>query len=531
MSFNLIANLGLDTQQFSRSLKGAERGVNRFQGLMSKIGITAGAMTITRFFMQVVRNARDAEGELDKNTAAVKRFADSMDSLSAGVMRAGTNIVGTLNRIGETIGNNISILFGATHEQIREAERASKGALEAEQRLAEVRAKHAAEAARAAEIQESNAKKLIQLRRAEMSEVEALAARERDLLRIRERIADLDQPGRNLSGGLQRELAELKSQELDIEIQIARERQNGLRQTERETEAIRVRLSTLKEEMKLDRLSDAEQLIELETRRIQLLETREKKLWENTAEAARDFSQAELDILENLKAQEAIRERIAAQEKRDAEIIESLQIRIAEEQAAAQLSRLDGAARLEEITRRIANLNQLIDATREEGNEAEALQLTLQRNRLEQDRLTTEERITEQLRLQREEMQMQLDRKTEIARRESQSFRERSTVTLAALASGRFGRGAASDARRVQEIESRAQQARTRGNEALADRLTSEALQRRSGIAGLSQMEADPQKAFRDALEDTNEAIRQGNEKLLAELNQLRTGPVNGGRN
>ena len=527
MAFSLLAKLGLDTQQFQRQLKNAERSVNRFTSLLGKIGIGAAAFQVVRWFQAVVRNANEAETGTDRNIDAIQRFSAQLSKVGEAAMSFGTAVLGGLNRFGEAIGDSISkVFFGATQEQLDALRRSEAAVREAEQRLAAIRERNEKSAKQAVEVRESNEKKLADLRRAEMSDLERIADRERELLQIRERMAELRNAEHGLTGRGELELAQLESQSLDIQIQIANEKQRQAESVRKETEEVRARIGLLQSEMAFDRLSDAEKLEELERRRIDLMETREKALWENTAEAARDFSKSELQIIENLQEQERIRQRIADQEKRDAEIIADLQRRITEEESAFQLMRLDGASRVEEITRRIADLNQRIEARRQDGDEAGALRLELERNRLERDRLQTEEQITRELERQKAEITQQMQMQQEMARRESQAFRERSTVSLSDLASGRFGRGAASDARRIQEIEERARQARVRGNEGLADRLTQDALQRRGRISGLSEFERDPQAAFKEALEDTNNAIRETNERIFNELNALRTEPV-----
>ena len=469
MSFSLIAKLGLDTKDVQASLMSAERSVDRFQSVMGKVGIAVGAMTITRFFMGVVQTARTATGELDENTAAVQRFARGLDALSARAEAVGMSVVGSLNRMGEAMGDSLSRALGASDEQLAQARRSAEAAAIAVERLAEARSRHAAAANEAARLAERNLDAEERLRLSVLSTIERQADAEDRLKRVREAMARLPQ-GANPGGETQLKREQLRAEELAILTEISQIETRANQERERAVEQARARVDELIEAYRIERLSNAERLAEIEVQR----------------SAARERAQA-MATEKNGRA-----ESLLAQE------------------------------RLLRLTRERDNI--LAKMREDERRETE------QRKRMEEEmarkRTEREQSILSLMRQQRDTVAELTDRQRSIIRDAQSAFRERSTVSLTDLASGQFGRGPASDARRIMALEDRARQARVRGNDREADRLTREALERRRRIPGLSDFERDPGAVFRDALEDTNRAITDGNTRIEEELRLLRTQPL-----
>jgi hypothetical protein len=110
MSFtsSLIAKLGMNNAEFKAKLKESvdesksfERGWKDLGKLFAAGGITT---AVIGFFRSMIEHAREATGQIDSNTAAVRRFGDSWDSTVKGAKNFGVQFLGTLNQVGEYIG-------------------------------------------------------------------------------------------------------------------------------------------------------------------------------------------------------------------------------------------------------------------------------------------------------------------------------------------------------------------------------------------------------------------------------------------
>ncbi len=88
----------------------AKRSVDRFKEV-AEFGKSLLAIAgITTVFRSLVEHANSATGEIDENTKAVKRFGQAFSELKKGAMDAGVSLLGTLNSLGEAIGDGINRL-------------------------------------------------------------------------------------------------------------------------------------------------------------------------------------------------------------------------------------------------------------------------------------------------------------------------------------------------------------------------------------------------------------------------------------
>jgi hypothetical protein len=152
MSSDLLYSLGLDITDFKTSAKASKESADdikkSFKGFKDVLAAGGVATAVLGFFSQVVDYAQNAKGKLDENTAAVKRFGDSIDEGKKLTMQFGALVLGTFNRLGEAIGEAINIArFGWSQwAKDQDALAASSAAADAaEQRLADTKKKNGAE--------------------------------------------------------------------------------------------------------------------------------------------------------------------------------------------------------------------------------------------------------------------------------------------------------------------------------------------------------------------------------------------------
>jgi hypothetical protein len=109
------ATLGLDTTDFQTKAKDAEKQLKGFaEGVqnISKVFTAGGTITaVVGFFNSVVESARSSKNEMDSNVQAVRRFGDSMDQAKVMGADLAISVVGSLNRIGESIGETARGMF------------------------------------------------------------------------------------------------------------------------------------------------------------------------------------------------------------------------------------------------------------------------------------------------------------------------------------------------------------------------------------------------------------------------------------
>jgi hypothetical protein len=186
---SITAKFGLDAGPFNRGLsdvrqrlanvdqqaKDLNRNLGKLRTMMGMFAVAAiGIKMVGGFFRTAIDRANEMEGSLNKNAEAVRNFSQATDNLKKDLSELGAtiavNVVGSLNRVGEKMGDIIRIGVnlgkGISIEQtiadIEAGVKAREGELEGAEKL------KAAEQRRADRIKQ-NASELANLQRANQS--------------------------------------------------------------------------------------------------------------------------------------------------------------------------------------------------------------------------------------------------------------------------------------------------------------------------------------------------------------------------
>jgi hypothetical protein len=131
---DLLFSIGLDVSDLRTSARAAKeqaddikKGFKGFKDVLEFGGVGA---AVFGFFKAVVDHARNAKGELDENTAAVKRFADGIDEAKNTALGWGAQLVGFFNRAGEGLGMMIRSMIDGK-EAVKQAAKTEREAAEA----------------------------------------------------------------------------------------------------------------------------------------------------------------------------------------------------------------------------------------------------------------------------------------------------------------------------------------------------------------------------------------------------------------
>lgn len=218
----------------------------------------------------------------------------------------------------------------------------------------------------------------------------------------------------------------------------------------------------------------------------------------------------ELEALKKtqIETQEALRKLTEARQKRELD----LQNKIETVKLDALYEQMDEAEKLLELQRRLlaaekerAALNPFTASTEEalQANlkvtelqaqvDAKSLSIAKEKKKLAEDAADKELKNAEQIEKLR---------------------RERTSASLGDLESGRFGRGMASRARRVSQLEERATRARVRGRSELAERLAKQAEDLRDRIPGLRDSERSAEKVMESGFDKTVLAVESVREEI-----------------
>ena len=200
---SLIAELGLNTSEFHAKIENAKGSVDGLKKNFKMFGdlFAAGGMTTAMigFFRSMIDHAREAEGAIDENTAAVRRFGDSIDEAGKWAKDMGVKVLGFFNMAGEGIGMVVKAslrgwgnLFDAIKnldfkgaltafsDGLREVAEEEQGLAEAEKNLAETQARIAQEGKRrSAEAKQRREEEVDAAKKLQAAEREAAAEKER----------------------------------------------------------------------------------------------------------------------------------------------------------------------------------------------------------------------------------------------------------------------------------------------------------------------------------------------------------------
>lgn len=201
---NIWLALGLKPDGFRSNLKRARDDVREFEQDWKSLGkvLSAGGLVymVTNFFRSMTEHARQAKGEVDENTAAVRRFGEALEDNRNMANGWGVQVLGALNRVGESIGvlvkaserakvalwdslfkgdfsgaaNAVKTAFRSVYEEEKQLARTTKERAETEAAIAKANSKERAAAAAAAEKErqaaQDRAKAQYELYRAKLSQ-------------------------------------------------------------------------------------------------------------------------------------------------------------------------------------------------------------------------------------------------------------------------------------------------------------------------------------------------------------------------
>lgn len=177
---NIWLALGLKPDGFRSNLKRARDDVRDFERDWKSLGkvLSAGGLVymVTNFFRSMTEHAREAKGEIDENTAAVRRFGDAIEENRNMAAGWGVQVLGVLNRLGESFGvlikaserakvalwgslfsgdfsgaaNAVKTAFNSVYEEEKQLARTAKERAATEAAIAKANSKERATAAAAA---------------------------------------------------------------------------------------------------------------------------------------------------------------------------------------------------------------------------------------------------------------------------------------------------------------------------------------------------------------------------------------------
>src|SRR5690625_2642989 len=98
----IIARLGLDTTRFRAGVARAERSISRLFRAVRAIGVgrsISGLAALSASFLAIIRHPRDLDGELTKNQASAKQFAEAFDGIKTAALEKGVDLLGRWNSL------------------------------------------------------------------------------------------------------------------------------------------------------------------------------------------------------------------------------------------------------------------------------------------------------------------------------------------------------------------------------------------------------------------------------------------------
>lgn len=356
--FSADAGDGID--QLNKNVGGIKKGFNDLKDFMVGGGVIA---AVIGFFKMTYDTAKASADVNDKNTAAVVRFGDAVAGEFNRTKDAAVQIVGTFNRIGESIGTNIkrigSVLTGTTesfdaNEKILNETERSLRSVEAS--LANAK-KHAAEFNALSAESKAQTEKRVELEQKALTATEQKSILEQKLLEAQRAEADA---GENALARRIAQVAQMKigNQLFEVEKALSDEAVKNDEKRRSEADARhKIQLDGLdnldKEAILMQEINDAQGLIAsgvlsikdteyqrtvLADRQAELLKTQNK-----IADEGKKIAEATEQLAE--KQNEFSSEMLSAQEKYNAAKKEEAKLR-------AQIAEMpDGLDKIKEETR------------------------------------------------------------------------------------------------------------------------------------------------------------------------------------
>lgn len=331
-------------------------------------------------------------------------------------------------------------------------------------------------------------------------------------------VGNLNRAGESLGDFVSKVVFGMSQAEIDAANRIAKKQEEAKERRERERQR-RIEISAeirkmedatdaAREKAAFERMSDLEKEEEIK-RRIAAAEKDLAMAMESPAGGA--------DVI---KAQSDAALKVINLELQLEKLVESRLNKQADLERQINQERLDGyyaamteAEQLEELQQR------LLDAERKhadlEGSggieeQAAYLEVIRLRNQVAgKERSITKERE----RIEKDIADKRLNTENQI----SKMIRDRTTASLSDLEGGGFGRGRASQARRVRQLEERAARARVRGNDELADRLAGRAGSLRDRIPGIRDSDRSAEQVMKSGFDETVSAV----DKVTDAINKL----------
>jgi hypothetical protein len=307
---SITARLGLDPTAFERGLARANKAVGGLAkvGAAMQFGAAAGVGALGALFTSVMQRARDSEGALDKNTAAVKRYAQAWDDLKKGAVEAGTAMLGSLNRAGEATGNALNRFFrGETREDQADADRSGAAAVERERALAALRAANSPEKVAAAQAALAAAQAKADYEA--MDRAEKIAHMGARIWELDQQIADAKFRGADMAA-LQLEQFEAQLTVDKLRAETSKQEGEARKKAMDELAAAQKKLAEAEADYAYDQLSNSQQLAALQSEILRIDQAINQ-------EGATALQRTELMIqrTETLRRLDAARARVAAEQQ------------------------------------------------------------------------------------------------------------------------------------------------------------------------------------------------------------------------
>jgi hypothetical protein len=367
---DLLYSVGLDITDLKTSARAAKeqaddikRGFKGFKDVIEFGGVGA---AVFGFFRSVIAHAMELKGPLDDNTAAVRRFGGALTEAKEGTLSWGAQVLGFWNRAGEGIGMTIRAMIDGS-AQVRQAAQTEREAQEAIVAMEKER-KANGEALKkiSADLAELDRErtKLALADLTTQEKVNLAVQQVRDA-----RAAEAASAGSTL----ERRKLHLATQQAEVDLLRqfgVQDKENADKKSKTDEAATKaaeehIKLADKLVKLRFEALSDEEKLLSLETEHAGIIAA-----IADDKQRGADTTQAEISLLENINAIEAVRlklvearaaaERTAAKEAAEAakaaQIAEELARR---ERAAKSIQFRSGADfanasddALEEIVRR-----------------------------------------------------------------------------------------------------------------------------------------------------------------------------------
>lgn len=322
---DLLYSVGLDVTDLKTSARVAKeqadeikRGFKGFKDVLEFGGVGA---VVFSFFRSVIDYAKNMKGPLDENTAAVRRFGESLTEGNQSLLGLGAQALGFVNRVGERIGFWMRAGIDGLGT-VMAVERQEKEQAIERQRIEEEKARHGAEYKKVTEdilALEKEATKIAYQQLTAQEQFNASAQKYQEITSQLENFSGTQIERRRLE--LQLQQASVDVLKADAELK----KEEAEAQKKRDAEAQKVAEQHIAQQEKLlklrfDALTSEEKIAALDRTRVQLIDAIARLKQEG-----KDTTAAEISLLETTNELEKLH---------TAELEKQVRIRRADEEAA-----------------------------------------------------------------------------------------------------------------------------------------------------------------------------------------------------